>query len=298
MKRKLIAGTRGSKLAMIQTESVVTVINKASPGTDITIKSIVTGGDKNKHTPLEAMAGQGIFVKELEEALLNGRIDLAVHSLKDMPGQLPDGLCLAVVLERSDPRDVLISRDDRKLAELPHGARIGTGSQRRAAQLTAYRPDLKIINIRGNVDTRINNVNSGDCDGVVLAAAALKRLGWADKICEYLPIEVFLPAVGQGALAIETRCDDKETAEIIAPLNHLPTWQCITAERAFLRKIGGGCKSPIAALGTIEGIDLHLDGMIIDGTDNRVLRSIEKGSPSVAEEMGLRLGQRLLAEGI
>jgi len=299
MSRKIVVGSRGSKLAMIQTESVVASIRKARPGTEVSISRIVTRGDQNHHIPLEAVAGQGIFVKELEEALLDGRIDLAVHSLKDMPGQLPDGLYLAAVAERSDPRDVLISKGDQKLAELAPGARIGTGSTRRAAQLTAYRSDLKITSIRGNVDTRINKVAEGECDGVILAAAALERLGWEDRISEYLPVENFLPAVGQGTLAVETRSDDKETAGIIAPLNHLPTWQCITAERAFLRTLGGGCQAPIAALGTIEGttLTLRLDGMVIETTGNRVLRDTEEGSPSSAEQIGIGLAQRLLAEG-
>ncbi|MFC2014532.1 hydroxymethylbilane synthase [Chloroflexota bacterium] len=297
MTKKITAGSRGSKLAMVQTESVVASIRKGNPDIEVNISRIVTGGDRNHHVPLEAVAGQGIFVKELEEALLDGRIDLAVHSLKDMPSQLPDGLHLAAVAERSDPRDVLISRNNQKLAELPAGAKVGTGSLRRVAQLTTIRPDLEISGIRGNVDTRLNKVADGEFDAVILAAAAMKRLGWEDRISEYLPVDIFLPAVGQGAMAIETRSDDEEIAGIIAPLNHLPTWQSITAERSFLRTLGGGCQAPMAASGTVENATLRLDGMAIDVTKNKVLRGTEEGSLSSAEEMGVRLAQRLLAEG-
>ncbi|MFC2021425.1 hydroxymethylbilane synthase, partial [Chloroflexota bacterium] len=296
MSKKIVVGSRGSTLAMTQTESVVAMIKEANPGIDVSISRIVTRGDRNHHVPLEQVAGQGIFVKELEEALLDGRIDLAVHSLKDMPGQLPDGLCLSAVAERSDPRDVLISKGE-KLAEMAPGARIGTGSLRRAAQLTNWRPDLEACSIRGNVDTRLSKVANGELDGVILAAAALKRLDWEDRVSEYLSVEIFLPAVGQGALAIETRSDDKEIAGIVAPLNHLPTWQSITAERAFLRTLGGGCQSPIAALGTVGGTTLRLEGMVIEVTENQIFCSIEEGSVSSAEELGVRLAQRLLAEG-
>ncbi|MEK7353251.1 MAG: hydroxymethylbilane synthase, partial [Chloroflexota bacterium] len=248
MAQKIIVGTRGSKLAMVQTELVAARLRAANPGIEVSISRIVTKGDTNHNAPLELVAGEGIFVKELEEALLEGQIDLAVHSLKDMPTQLPKGLCLSAVMERVNPGDVLVTKGQ-KLAELPSGASIGTGSLRRAAQLTAYRPDLKVVSIRGNVDTRLGKVTSGELDGVILAAAGLNRLGWEDRITEYLPIEHFLPAVGQGVLAIEGRSDEKGCSKIAAPLNHLPTWQSITAERAFLRTLAGGCQAPIAALG-------------------------------------------------
>jgi hydroxymethylbilane synthase len=242
------------------------------------------------------MAGIGIFVKELEEALLDGLIDLAVHSLKDMPTQIPSGLCLAAVTERLDPRDVLVSRGKR-LEELASGAKIGTGSLRRSVQLGACRSDLEACSIRGNVDTRLRKVANGEFDGVILAAAALKRLGWEDRVSEYLSTEYFLPAVGQGALAIETRLDDKEAAKIVVYLNHLPTWQGITAERAFLRALGGGCRAPIAALGTVNGTTLKLEGMISDISGRRILRSSDEGSTEVAEEIGDRLARKLLDMG-
>ena len=294
MSRKVIVGSRGSKLALIQTESVVGKIREANPEIEVTINQIVTEGDRNRHIPLERVAGLGIFVKELEEALLNGRIDLAVHSLKDMPTQIPAELCLAAVTERLDPRDVLVSRGE-KLAELAFGAKIGTGSLRRAAQLNACRPDLRACSIRGNVDTRLQKVATGEFDGVILAAAGLKRLGREDRIIEYLSMEHFLPAVGQGALVIETRSDDEEVTKIVAPLNDLPAWQSITAERAFLRALGGGCQSPIAALGTVTGTTLRLEGMVVEVTKNKILRSTEEGNVTSPEELGERLAQRLLA---
>ncbi len=295
MSKKIILGSRGSRLAMIQAESIAAGIRETSPGTEVEIQRIVTKGDKNRHIPLGSQAGIGIFVKELEEALLAGLIDLAVHSLKDMPTELPEGLTIAAVTERLDPADVLITRGA-KLAELPPGARIGTGSLRRAAQITGYRNDLEPINIRGNVDTRIGKVTGGEVDGVILAAAALKRLGWEDRITEYLPVEHFLPAVGQGALAIETRTEE-EIIKIAALLDHQPSRQRVTAERAFLRTLGGGCQAPIAALATLKVDTLILEGMTINTAANRTLRGIEEGSPTSPEGPGVKLAERLLAEG-
>ncbi len=296
MSRRIIVGSRGSKLALIQAESVVAKIREANPSIEVGISRVVTGGDRNRHLQLDQVAGIGIFVKELEEALLDGRIDLAVHSLKDMPTQIASGLCLAAVTERLDPRDVLVSRGER-LVELAYGAKIGTGSLRRAVQLSVCRPDLEICGIRGNVDTRLRKVADGEFDGVILAAAGLKRLGREDRIIEYLSIEHFLPAVGQGALGIEARLDDKEVARIIVPLNHLPTWQGIIAERAFLSALGGGCRAPIAALGTVDGTTLRLEGMVADVGGKKILPGSEVGSATTAEEVGVRLAQKLLAMG-
>ena len=296
MSRKIVVGSRGSKLALIQAESVAAKIRETNPSIEVSISQIVTKGDRDRHVQLDQMAGIGVFVKELEEALLDGRIDLAVHSLKDMPAEIPQGLCLAAVTERADPRDVLVSRGER-LAELASGAKIGTGSLRRAVQLNACRPDLEACGIRGNVDTRLRKVANGEFDGVILAAAALKRLGWEDRVSEYLPTEHFLPAVGQGALAIETRLDDSEVAKIVVPLNHLPTWQSITAERAFLSTLGGGCRAPIAALGTVNGTVLRLEGMVADVGRKMTLFSAEEGSNTAPEELGVRLAQKLLRMG-
>lgn len=296
MKRRIVVGSRGSKLALIQAESVVAKLRKANPSLEVNISTIVTEGDRNHQTRFDQMDGIGVFVKELEEALLDGRIDLAVHSLKDMPTEIPQGLHLAAVTERLDPRDVLVSRAGR-LDELPAGSRIGTGSFRRRVQLTTYRPDLEVCHIRGNVNTRLDKVSRGEFDGVILAAAALIRLGWQDKISEYLPLEHFLPAVGQGALAVETRLDDTEVTEFISSTNHLPSWQSVTAERAFLSAMGGGCRTPIAALGTVNGDTLKLEGMVADIEGKKVLYASEDGDAMSLEEVGVRLAQKLLGMG-
>ncbi len=296
MRTKIVVGSRGSRLAQIQTESVVVRIREVNPHLEISISKIVTHGDRNRYTQLDRMRGVGVFVKEMEEALLDGRIDLAVHSLKDMPTEIPKGLYLAVVTERLDPRDILVSRVGR-LAELASGSRIGTGSIRRTVQLANYRPDLEVYSIRGNVDTRLRKVSSGEVDGVILAAAALIRLGWKDKISEYLPPEHFLPAVGQGALVVETRLDDEEIAGFISPINHLPSWQSVTAERAFLSTLGGGCRAPIAALGTVNGTTLKLEGMVADISGKKILQASEEGSLMTPEEIGVRLAQEMLVMG-
>ncbi len=296
MRKKIVVGSRGSKLALIQAESVAAEIREANPNVEVGISKIVTKGDRNQHVQLERTEEVGVFVKELEEALLDGRIDLAVHSLKDMPTRIPQGLCLAAVTRRLDPRDALVSRAGR-LAGLAPGSKIGTGSLRRAVQLATYRPDLEVCSIRGNIDTRLSKIADGGLDGVIVAAAAMRRLGWESKISEYLPVEHFLPAVGQGVLAIETRLGDEEVIGLICLLNHPPTWHSITAERAFLSELGGGCRAPIAALGTVNGDSLKLGGMVADVSGNRVLRVSEEGNTIRSEEVGMRLAQKLLEMG-
>jgi hydroxymethylbilane synthase len=296
MSNKIVIGTRGSKLAVTQTETVAAQISEANPDIEVIISRIVTEGDQNWHVQLSNVQGIGIFVKELEEALLQGKIDLAVHSLKDVPTIMPPGLCIGAVSERHDPRDVLISKGQ-KLAELPAGAKIGTGSMRRAIQVNACRPDLEVSGIRGNVDTRLRKVSDGEFDGVISAAAALKRLGWEDKITEYLSIEHFLPSVGQAALAIECRVDDQRVAKILKQLNHLPTFHSITAERAFLFALGGGCRAPIAALGTVNGKTLYVDGLISNVSGTKIMRDSEQGRVDEAKEIGERLAQKLLDAG-
>ncbi|MBI4283942.1 MAG: hydroxymethylbilane synthase [Chloroflexi bacterium] len=296
MSTKITIGSRRSPLALIQAERVAAKLREANPNLEIIISKIVTQGDRDRRTPLDRMRGVGVFVKELEAALLDGRIDLAVHSLKDMPTEIPQGLCLMGVTEREDPRDVLVARA-RSLAELAPGARIGTGSLRRAAQITSYRPDLEVCRLRGNVDTRLGKVSSGKLDGVILAAAGLLRLGRKAEITEYLPLEHFLPAVGQGALVIEGRGDDSELTELVSPINHLPTWQGITAERAFLSALGGGCSAPIAALGTVDGTDLKLRGMVADTSGQKLLYASEEGNVMTAEKVGRRLAQKILEMG-
>ena len=294
MRARVIAGTRGSRLALTQTESIIAKVTRLNPHLEVRISKITTAGDKDHTTQLDRM-GVDVFVKELEEALLDGRIDLAVHSLKDVPTEIPAGLCLLAVTERLDPRDALVSKS--KLDDLPSGSRIGTGSLRRSIQLNRYRHDLEVCSIRGNVDTRLRKVSSGEIDGIIVATAAMLRLGWEDKITEYLPLEHFLPPVGQGALVIEARLDDKEMAELISPINHIPTWQSIMAERAFLRALGGGCRAPIAGLGIVRGTTLKLEGMVGSIRGKEMLRASVEGEVAFPEEMGKSLAQRLLDRG-
>jgi hydroxymethylbilane synthase len=294
MRRKLTIGSRGSQLALIQAESVAARIREANPHLEVSLKKIITAGDRNRRTRLDRI-GVAIFVKELEEALLDGRIDIAVHSLKDVPTDIPEGLCLLAVTERLDPRDALISRNGR-LDELASGAKIGTGSLRRTAQLSSYRPDLQIRPIRGNIDTRLRKVSSGEFDGVIVAAAAMLRLGWQDKITEYLPLDNFLPAAGQGALAVESRISDVDIARLVSPINHLPTWQCVTAERTFLKEMGGGCRAPVAALGTLDGNTLKLTGMVASTSGHKLLCASQEGAMS-AEEIGAKLAEKMLVMG-
>jgi hydroxymethylbilane synthase len=292
--RRIVVGSRESRLALIQTESVIAKIREANPYLEVSLRKIVTAGDRDRHTQLDRI-GVAVFVKELEQDLLDGRIDLVVHSLKDVPTEVPPSLCLLAVTERLDPRDALVAKS--KLDELVPGSRIGTGSLRRTAQLTQFRPDLEVYSIRGNVDTRLRKVSTGEVDGVVVAAAAMLRLDWQDRITEYLPLEHFLPAVGQGALVLEARLDDKEIADLVFPLNHIPAWQSVMAERAFLRAIGGGCRASIAALGTVKNSTLKLKGMIASPDGQRVLRASEVGSTMSPEEVGARLAQKMLAMG-
>jgi hydroxymethylbilane synthase len=292
--RKLIVGSRRSRLALLQTESVVARIKEANLDLDISISKITTAGDRDRRSRL-GEAGINIFVKELEEALLEGRIDIAVHSLKDVPTELPPGLCLLAVTERLDPRDALVARS--KLSQLASGSRIGTSSLRRTFQLMGYRPDLRARPIRGNIDTRLGKIASGEFDGVIVAAAAMLRLGLGEKITEYLPLEHFLPAVGQGALVIEGRLDDREIAGLVSPLNNLPAWGAITAERALLRALGGGCRAPVAALGTVNDGKLRLEGMVLGVSGQKILSASEEGSAASAEDIGTKLAEKMKGMG-
>lgn len=295
MKNNIIIGTRGSKLALIQAESIAAQIKNIRPDCKVSIRKVVTEGDRRRRTLLNLMPSVGFFVKELGRALLDGRIDLAVHSLKDVPTEMPQGLHLLAFTERLDPRDVLVAKS--KLNELAPGSRIGTSSLRRTVQLTHFRPDLEVCSIRGNVDTRVRKVYSSEFDGIVVAAAAMLRLNFQDKITEYLPLEYFLPAVGQGALVVEARLNDKEMAELISPLNHFPTSQSTMAERAFLRAMGGGCHTPIAAFGTVNNSTLKLEAMVASPDRLRMLRASEEGSTTYPEEVGARLAKKMLDMG-
>jgi len=292
---KIVIGTRGSKLAVTQAEWVIAKLKQVVPDLEVSLVKIKTAGDQDASMVLGRSAGQGIFVKELETALLQHKIDLAVHSLKDLPTEIPAGLSLAAVTERIDARDA-VSRTGR-LNELTPGARIGTGSGRRAIQLLAIRRDISICPIRGNIDTRLRKVAQGEVEGVIVAAAAMIRMGWQDRITEFLPPEHFTPAVGQGALGIEIRSEDKETASLVSKINHKTTWQCVTAERTFLKALGGGCRSPIAALGLISGGVLRLYGMIANASGSQILRASVEGSTSAPQKVGHSLAHRMIEMG-
>ena len=296
IRKSLIVGSRGSRLALTQTEQVMQPLKQSYPHLEFRIRTIKTMGDQKSKTPLAQIGGQGIFVKELEMALLSGEIDMAVHSMKDVPTEIDPAFKIAAVGMRIDVRDALVSRSGKPLSELPKGARIGTGSPRRAAQLRAFRHDLQICPLRGNLDTRLRKLYSEELDGISVAAAAMIRMGWKDKITEFLPVELVLPAVGQGALTVEIKAQDEELAELLRVVNDESTSQSVQAERAFLSALGGGCRTPIAALGTVTDSTLHLRGMIAS-PDGRILRAEGKGSPSEPEGVGRALAQRFLAMG-
>ncbi len=290
-------GTRGSKLALAQTNWVIAKIRDQYPELKIETVIIKTRGDKITDVPLARVGGKGLFVKEIEEALLRGEIDLAVHSMKDVPTELPEGLEIAVIPERESPFDVLISREGKNLADLLPGERVGTSSLRRAAQIRAKRPDLKIENLRGNLDTRLRKLKEGLYEAIIVAEAGLLRLGLGDIPRQRLPKEMMLPAIGQGALALEMRTVDLELKEGLSFLHHEETALCVKAERAFLAALGGGCQVPLAANATLRGGMLYLEALIADPSGNKILRGSREGSPSQAEEMGLSLARELLSRG-
>ncbi len=293
----LIIGTRGSQLALWQAEWVQGQLKQMAPDLSVVLKRIQTSGDKIQDVPLAKVGGKGLFVKEIEEALLRKDIDLAVHSMKDLPAVLPSGLQIMCIPEREDPRDALLSRDEKKLDALPLGARVGTSSLRRQSQLLHARPDLHIEMLRGNVDTRLRKLHENHFDAIVLAASGLKRLGWDEQITEYLPIDVSLPAIGQGALGIEGREDDGFVQDLVSRLEHRPTRVTVTAERTFLARLEGGCQVPIAGHAVLEGEELTLDGLVasVDGT--RYVRYSLSGSAQEAEFLGTKVAEELLERG-
>lgn len=293
----LVLGTRGSKLALHQSQWVATQVMRVAPEVTVTLKQIRTSGDKILDVPLAKIGGKGLFVKEIEDALLEGEIDFAVHSMKDVPTALPKGLAITCVPEREDARDVLITRDGRTFAALPHGARIGTSSLRRQAQLLEHRPDCQILMLRGNLDTRIRKLREGAYDAIVLAAAGLRRLGWADQVTEYLPIELCLPAIGQGALGIESRQDDALVAEILSRLEDAPTRVAVTAERALLHRLEGGCQVPIAAHAVVQDRRVHLRALVASVDGKQIVRGELSGAAEQAEALGSDLGGQLLSQG-
>jgi hydroxymethylbilane synthase len=287
-------GSRGSALALAQAGWVKRTLEGTGVPADVIV--IKTSGDKFVDRSIQSLGGKGIFTKEIEEALLSGEIDLAVHSMKDLPTELPDRLSIAAVPQREDPRDVLVSRKDIPLKDLPKGARVATGSLRRKAQILNYRPDLTILPIRGNVDTRLQKLLAEELDAIVLAAAGLKRLGRQDRISEYLSADICLSAVAQGALAIETR-DDEPSRHAVAFMHDIQSFTEVTAERAFLRKLGGGCHVPVAARAVFDGELGNLTGMVADPDGRRSCRGSVSGPPSEAAALGTELAERLLRQG-
>ncbi|PKN59697.1 MAG: hydroxymethylbilane synthase [Deltaproteobacteria bacterium HGW-Deltaproteobacteria-11] len=290
-------GTRGSSLALAQTNSVVEKIQKAAPEIIAEITVIKTSGDIMQDVSLAQIGGQGVFVKEIEEALLSGGIDLAVHSMKDVPGETPEALMFAAILPREDMRDVLVSRGNVKMEFMPRGARIGTGSLRRGAQIKAMLSDLEIVPLRGNIDTRLKKIETENLTGIILAAAGMKRLGYVQKITQFLPIELMLPAVGQGALGLQIRKTDTELLKVLAKLNHEQTATEVTAERSYLRALGGGCRLPIAAYGLIEKQRMTLEGLLAAPNGSSVIRDKVWGEPDDAEELGRKLADTILEKG-
>ena len=294
---KLVAGTRGSNLALVQTNWVVDQLKKENPGVEFEVKIIKTKGDLIKDLPLDKIGDKGLFVKEIEKSLLDGEIDMAVHSMKDMPSYLPEGLKFAHSPKREDPRDALIFKEGYKsLDDLPQGARIGTGSKRRKYQLLKHRPDLEIVPIRGNIETRIKKIETEKLDGVVLAASGLRRAGLDDKIDYYIPTDIMLPAPAQGILALEIREDDKETEKIIDSIKDDITKIQIDAERGFLIGVNGSCHIPMGAYCEIEGEKITLTGLYGDGEGKKIVVQSQVGTLADAPKIGYELAKSVLKE--
>ncbi len=293
----LVIGTRGSQLALWQAEWVKAQLKHIAPDLSVVLHRIQTSGDKIQDVPLAKVGGKGLFVKEIEEALLRKEIDLAVHSMKDLPAVLPDGLTIICVPAREDPRDALLTRDGKQLHGLSLGARVGTSSLRRQSQLLHARPDLQIGMLRGNVDTRLRKLQENHFDAIVLAASGLKRLGWDEHITECLPLDVSLPAIGQGALGIEGRDDDDFVRTLVEKLEHKETRMTVTAERALLKRLEGGCQVPIAGHAVLDGERLTLDGLVVSLDGKRYVRYSLFGPMSEAASLGITVAEELLVRG-
>ncbi|WP_019412723.1 hydroxymethylbilane synthase [Paenisporosarcina sp. TG20] len=294
--RKIIVGSRRSKLALTQTNWFIDQMKQAGAPFEFEIKEIVTKGDEIVNVQLSKVGGKGLFVKEIEQALFNKEIDFAVHSMKDMPSELPKGLVIGCIPPREDPRDAFISTDHVKFMDLPVGAVVGTSSLRRSAQLLLLRPDIEVNWIRGNVDTRLAKLETDQFDAIILAAAGLKRLGWSDDVVtEYLSPEECLPAVGQGALAIECRVDDEELLAEMAKLTHEDTWNAVHAERAFLHAMDGGCQVPIAGYATIEKGQVEFTGLVISPDAQQVFKHSSSNVQAVTA--GLEVAKTLSEQG-
>lgn len=328
-KNKVVIGTRASKLALWQAEWVKSELMRMNPGLQVELNRIKTTGDKILDVPLAMVGGKGLFVKEIEEAMLRGEADLAVHSMKDVPTEFPGGLELASICKREDPRDAFITAVKspiRCFKDLPHAASVGTSSLRRSCQLLSLRPDIRIMQLRGNLETRLRKLDEGQFDAIILAVAGVKRLGWSDRITELMPADISLPAIGQGAIGIECRTDDDFINKLIAPLNHAESATCVRAERALLKRLEGGCQVPIAAYARLEkkgsGVrgqgsednkqrlttdkdcslftdhySLIMDGLVGSVIGDRIIREHAEGDPADAETIGLQLAEVLLSKG-
>jgi hydroxymethylbilane synthase len=290
-------GTRGSKLALVQSEWVKRQVEARHPEIHVELVIIKTKGDKIVDAPLSKVGGKGLFVKEIEDALLRGDVDLAVHSMKDVPAELEEGLKLSVYPKREDPRDAFVSDNYRTVEDLPQGASVGTSSLRRSAQLLRLRPDLRMIPFRGNVDTRLKKLGNKEVHAIVLAAAGLRRLGLAERITAVFSTEVFLPAIGQGVLGLEVRGDDRQTQNLTSFMNDPETELAARAERAFLKELEGGCQVPLAGHAKVEQDRILLDGMVAELDGSVILRQQRSGWKNNPEEIGVALAQQLKAVG-
>ncbi|MGE8684395.1 MAG: hydroxymethylbilane synthase [Acinetobacter sp.] len=289
--------TRQSPLALWQAEHIRARLEALHADLKVELVTFVTQGDKILDTPLAKIGGKGLFVKELEAALLDGRADLAVHSMKDVPMALPEGLSLAVICEREDPLDAFVSNSYNHFDDLPQGAKVGTSSLRRKCQILKQRPDLEIVDLRGNVGTRLSKLDAGNYDAIILASAGLKRLGLAERIRHTIQPVISLPAVGQGALGLECRTDDQAVLDLIQPLMHTETNVCVRAERAFNAYLEGGCQVPIAGYATLQDGQIHLEGRVGSVDGQTLLKAEQVGTPEQAEQLGVALAQDLLAQG-
>jgi len=290
----LLVGTRTSRLAVWQTDHVVGQLQERWPSLSFETRTLVTKGDKALEKPLPEIEGKGLFTSELENALREGKIDIAVHSLKDLPVEDADGLSLGAIVGRADVRDVLVARNDWSLGTLPEGAVLGTSSLRRQVQLLARRPDLRVQSIRGNVDTRIRKVQDGQYDATVLAAAGVTRLGLDEHVTDWLPLEVMLPAPGQGALAVQCRADDARVLSLLSRIDSQEVRSCVAAERSFLHHLGGGCGLPVAAYAAIEGRELRLQGLVASPDGQQRVGVVDTGA--APEQLGAQLAKRALEQ--
>ncbi len=297
-KRKIVIATRGSKLALWQAEWIKSLLKEIDPDFEVDLNKIKTTGDKILDVPLAQVGGKGLFVKEIEEAMLRGEADLAVHSMKDVPTDLPEGLHLTAITKREDPRDAFIAgKGIKSFADLPEGAKVGTSSLRRMCQLLNIRPDIRITQLRGNVDTRLRKLDEGEFDAIILATAGIKRLGHADRITEMLPTDLSVPAIGQGAVGIECRVDDNFINGLLKQLNHEETSICVRAERAFLKKLEGGCQVPIGAYARLSEGKLLIEGLVGSVDGKTLIKDRAEGMPEQAESLGTRLAEKMLSAG-